>query len=602
MMRKILFFLTLAVGLLSAGTAQGRLVDFYAQQGQNLPSVSARVGVAEQCGIYGYKGSYGQNLSLEACLQGQFGGMIGAAALPEDNYDTYLTAPAGTSDATIYVNRLPTFVTTSIYTIFASDGRTVSEKVFCTGVTSTPAKALTNCIRGIKSYPNADGSITEVSASGTSHSQNSRIAITDNINFSGKALAMLNGYQTSSLKNTDANPFTFLVARPQFTTDTDATNPLEFVTFGQLSRATSTGGGTNGSTVVKGVVQESTTSSNFSGNPIGSTGARLFISPATLTTSSDYATKKGFLPVLRADSQLDSSFGGNPGSLAQLNAAQLVVQNPSSSTSTPGVAGAIPISDASGTLNNWVPNATTSLPFTMSTVLDNSYYTYPIIMIPSTTQNGGFQSNGTGWQNLTNSAGTGGVATNISGGFASSTLSPSIIINYATPIMGTSSYFAQFGDSRITRLKFRMVVGKSQGGGTIQIGFSTTTLNDPGNSYAFAAPTTSAIYDVNHAGGRITLAIDGEGVGTQSLLSAVFSNNVSVSTTVITGVDPAIVHTYEFVINKSLVQIYIDNVLKISQTTNIPQLGNIGFGFGTNNTAGTPTGIAFTTPIISQQL
>ena len=122
---------------------------------------------------------------------------------PEDSYDTFISSPVNAGDSKIFVNTLPA-VDNSVYTIFESDGRTVSEKIHCTGVTTTPSNALTGCARDISAVPNSDGTIDEISQSnGNSHSKNARIAITNNINFTGKGLSMLFGNQTSSLKKTD---------------------------------------------------------------------------------------------------------------------------------------------------------------------------------------------------------------------------------------------------------------------------------------------------------------------------------------------------------------------------------------------------------------
>lgn len=134
----------------------------------------------------------GQHLKV-----GNKDGVVGAISLPTDNYDTYITAPVAASDSSIFVNALPTGITDAIYTIYASDGRTISEKIYCTGKSSSPNK-LTGCLRGVSASPNSDGSITETAGTGVVHSQNTRIAITDNINYTGKALAILNGYQQSS--------------------------------------------------------------------------------------------------------------------------------------------------------------------------------------------------------------------------------------------------------------------------------------------------------------------------------------------------------------------------------------------------------------------
>lgn len=117
-------------------------------------------------------------------------------ALPTDNYDSFLTSPLSASTSTIFVNAIPTGVTETIYTIFATDGTTPREKVYCTGTASSPNK-LTGCVRGISFSPSS-GTITETAGTGLSHSKNARIAITDNINFSGKALSILSGYQKTS--------------------------------------------------------------------------------------------------------------------------------------------------------------------------------------------------------------------------------------------------------------------------------------------------------------------------------------------------------------------------------------------------------------------
>lgn len=110
----------------------------------------------------------------------------------------------------------------------------------------------------------------------------------------------------------------------------------------------------------KGIVQEATTSSIFTGTATGTTGARLFVNPTSITTSSDATSKQGYIPALNANSVLHSSFGGAANSLAQLNTSSLVVQNPASATATPGVtANAIPIATASGTLStNWIATST----------------------------------------------------------------------------------------------------------------------------------------------------------------------------------------------------------------------------------------------------
>lgn len=185
----VLAFLPLAVS--------ASLSDYYREKGEELPSVQARRPLAEQYGIEVYQGTEAQNLLLEAFLRNNEGTLGAAVAppLPTDNYDTFLTAPLGTTTSTVYVNALPS-VTSSIYTIFDNDGTTPREKLFCEDKATTPNR-LMSCRRGISFSP-VNGVINENAGTGLSHSKNARIAITDNINFSGKALSILSGLQNTS--------------------------------------------------------------------------------------------------------------------------------------------------------------------------------------------------------------------------------------------------------------------------------------------------------------------------------------------------------------------------------------------------------------------
>lgn len=162
--------------------------------GDTLSSIGAKVGTSWR-GIWSLNPQIkdpniirvGEILNTESFLGGN--------PLPTDNYDEHLTSPLSASAVTIYVSAIPTGVSDSIYTLFGSDGITPREKVHCTTTASTPAR-LTGCVRGISFSPST-GVIDETAGTGLSHSKNTRIAITDNINFSGKTLAVLNGAQST---------------------------------------------------------------------------------------------------------------------------------------------------------------------------------------------------------------------------------------------------------------------------------------------------------------------------------------------------------------------------------------------------------------------
>lgn len=190
-MKRIIVLASILSALIFSSPTEARLIDYYKSIGQNLPSVSERVKIANSCGIPSYFGSYAQNTELEQCLNSV--GFLGTNALPSDNYDSFLTSPLSSSATTTFVNALPTGITSTVYTIFSNDGVTPREKIYCTGKSASPNK-LTTCTRGVSFSP-VSGVIDETAGTGLSHSKNARIAITDNINFSGKALAILNGTQ-----------------------------------------------------------------------------------------------------------------------------------------------------------------------------------------------------------------------------------------------------------------------------------------------------------------------------------------------------------------------------------------------------------------------
>lgn len=271
-MKKLISLISLAALLLpvasSAYTVQ-KGDTLWGLYGSNWKTVAAKNGITDPAKL-----QIGQVIND--------GGILGATPLPVDNYDTFLTFPLGSSASTTFVNALPN-VSSSVYTIFGSDGVTPREKIYCSGTQASP-KALTGCIRGLSFSP-LNGVIDETAGTGLTHSKNARIAVTDNINFTGKALAMLYGFMTSSLKSTDANPFIF-VNHPQGPA-ANATNPLEYITLGQLTSVTSTGCA-NASETVRGCVEEATPFEAFgsvNATSTGATGARLFVSPDVLYPS-----------------------------------------------------------------------------------------------------------------------------------------------------------------------------------------------------------------------------------------------------------------------------------------------------------------------------
>lgn len=320
---------------------------YVVQQGDTLSRLAYKFGttISELVRVNNIKN---QNLIftgqyLEIPLQGA---LLGGNPLPEDNYDTYVTSPVSAADTTIFVNRIPSGITESIYTIFASDGRTVREKIYCTGASSTPNR-LTGCARGLSFYPTASGTITEAPGTGLSHSKNSRIAITDNINFSGKALAYLYGNQILPGNLLFNNGAIIGLATPTSSATSSAAN-VDYVN--NVAYA----GSPDGSQVVKGIVEIATDSELQNGSADGSGNTTAPLVPHASSFSVSSSPNK--VAVASSTGKIDASWGGSSNSLATLNTSTLVVQNPASATSTP-TANSIPISSSTAVSidRGWIP-------------------------------------------------------------------------------------------------------------------------------------------------------------------------------------------------------------------------------------------------------
>jgi len=221
-MKKILTIL-IGIGLVVAGSVSAYTI----KKGDTPYSLWGSSWKEEMSLQIGHTNEYNLPVGTEVSVDEMIG-----LAIPTDNYNSFLTSPLSASASIVYVNALPTGVSSTIYTLFASDGTTPREKIYCTSKATSPNQ-LTGCVRGVSFSP-VNGVIDETAGTGLPHSKNTRIAITDNINFSGKALAILNGSQ-----KTDANNFDIGTA-----SSTDGNKCLRFDnsdTDGQICRNASTG-------------------------------------------------------------------------------------------------------------------------------------------------------------------------------------------------------------------------------------------------------------------------------------------------------------------------------------------------------------------------
>lgn len=546
-MKKYLLLALLSVGLLTASAARAYTVvkgdTVWAIAQRNNTTVSAI--------------AYQNNLAdANRIFVGQFldigdGGpafgsepMFGAGLnpLPTDNYDTYLTVPLLSTATTTYVNVLPSGITDAIYTLFASDGRTVREKIYCTGMTTSPNR-LTGCMRGVTSSP-ISGVISETAGSGVSHSKNARIAITDNINYSGKALAILNGSQPSGGNNFRLGDGTAVTDKClvfdnatttakicknttsgelYWTKDGINTNLFASSTISQLSAST-----TKSLSVVNSLIQLNVSSTGgIEHSPIinGSTTLQIRSGVGIFTDVNGVNINTSTLVSL-------------------INTTSLIAVI---ATSTP-TANAIPLSSASGTLDAWVA-ATTSfnyVPNTIATGVSANYWTSILTPLPKdkTAVADGLQLMGF----PINSGGDPGGATVRNADYIDFTTNSNVA--FGAPIQGASSTQASFASTTELRVKFRAKTTANSGGGN-ERGIGLT--NDP-----------SAVFQ-----GTSSVSSSARFVFLDTLY-AVTGSGLANSAVAIPEVNYLGWNTYEIIFTTSSIKYYVNGLLKVTNTTTIP--------------------------------
>lgn len=281
--------------------------------------------------------------------------LFGAVILPEDSYDTFLTAPLSTSATEVFVNVTPSFVSSSIYTLFASDGRTVREKLYCTGTSASPNK-LTGCVRGLSEGP-VSGVIDETAGTGVSHSRNARIAITDNINFSGKALSILGGNQPTGANNFDLGTASSTDGNKCFRFDTGDTDTQICANDGTGELYWTTDGGSNTYLFTSSTISQLTASSTLGIQVVG----------GEIGINASSTTGMGF----DSDGALYQAIGNAleyTGNAIGVSTSTIVEQI---ATSTP-TASKIPIADGSGKIDDdWLNVDVTSQSTFLATAGEN---------------------------------------------------------------------------------------------------------------------------------------------------------------------------------------------------------------------------------------
>lgn len=247
-------------------------------------------------------------------------------------------------------------------------------------------------------------------------------------------------------------------------------------------------------------------------------------------------------------------------------------------TSTP-TSVKIPIADSAGTLNSWVPAATTSLPFTVNTLTGNSWFTYPITMIPNLTP-AAAAGRSNGWLNMDANGTTADVTTKI-GDIASTTFGATQA--YTMNLIGTSSAFALLGDQKRTIIQFRFRVQAGGSGNETEIGITNT-----GNGLD---QTTSTLNP------RSAFVFTGVSAGVAPTFSIYSDNGVTATTNLISGINTQAWNTGRMVVSSTAIDFFV-NGNKVASHTTVPNTNTMKFGFGGLNTS---MSVNISDPIISQE-
>lgn len=143
--------------------------------------------------------------------------------LPQDFYDTKLSRAISSSATEIYVDEVPT-QTSGVLTIFdATDNKTPVEKIYYTGVDSVNLK-LTGVTRNVYTTPQSGAILFTSQGSTDGRSKGSRIAMTDNINYVGLILSVINGdMETGGVMK---NPFARTISDPRHLVDKEYADAL----------------------------------------------------------------------------------------------------------------------------------------------------------------------------------------------------------------------------------------------------------------------------------------------------------------------------------------------------------------------------------------
>lgn len=220
-----LYILLGVVGILGAGVlnlmpARASLWNFYSEIGQQMPSVEERAETAAEFGIWGYRGTYEQNVLLEERLRDyynvDFDDYLGFSVI--SRFKTTLASSMTATQTTVPLSSITTFDGTTItmsllggvevfFTIEPGSSR--EEIVRCTAISST---SFTGCTRGLAF---SGSSKSSVAANRKTHNAGS-VVVMSNTHYVFENLLDIDSDKTASgtLKLADGSATTTLQMGP----------------------------------------------------------------------------------------------------------------------------------------------------------------------------------------------------------------------------------------------------------------------------------------------------------------------------------------------------------------------------------------------------
>ena len=315
-MRKLIFILLAFMLTISTAHGASTLYGYYAERGQNLPSIADREEIALEADISPYTGSYNQNVALLDYLQDDFSELQLGATIPVviGFFETSLASKITSSQTTMTLTRGTDDDGTTLSGTFGFviDEGSSSEEVV---VATCAGTACTGLQRGLSVL---DGK-TEVAANKKSHRRGASVKMT-NYPILAIISRIMNGDESFPNALTFDGKLTYSSA-PTFSSD------LDIISKQYADNQVNQGAATSTPTVA-GISELATQNEMASSTPWGITEPHVIQSQYATSTPSGGTSAAKYVVVSEADGKINQlwldltegyTFSGNVGLLKQVD-------------------------------------------------------------------------------------------------------------------------------------------------------------------------------------------------------------------------------------------------------------------------------------------